>query len=67
VSTIPPLFARFRRKHHSAGVLLTPQGWPIGQTIELLALIWELTAPKDWENRICFLPTLADFVVGYDV
>jgi len=44
-------------------VLLTPQGSPIGRTIELLKLIWELTEPKEWENRICFLPTLTDFVV----
>jgi len=64
VSTIPPLFAQFRKKQRSAGVLLTSQSLPIGQIIELLELIWKLTEPKEWENRICFLPTLADFIVA---
>jgi len=64
VTTLPPLFARFRKIQRSPGVLLTPQRSPIGQTIELLGMIWELKGPEDRENRICLLPTLADFVIG---
>ena len=52
VSTLPPLFARFRREQHSPGVLLSPQLWPIGGTIDNLELIWELTEPEEWENAV---------------
>lgn len=62
VSTIPPLFARFRQSHRSPGVLLVPQQFPLIQSIDSLELIWDLTEPDEWAGRICYLPTLADFI-----
>ena len=62
VSTMPVEFTRFRMQQTSPGVLLVPQRCPINTAIEALVLIWELSAAKEWENRICYLPTLADFI-----
>jgi hypothetical protein len=61
--TMPAAFARYRRTEHSPGVLLIPQLWPIANSIEHLALIWELTEASEWQDRICYLPTFADFRV----
>ena len=63
ISTIPPLFARFRQSQLSPGVLLVPQQFPLIRSIESLELIWDLTEPLEWANRICYLPTLEDFVL----
>jgi hypothetical protein len=63
VSTMPEAFAEFRRTSHSPGILLTPQSWAIAEAIEHLVLIWELTDASEWQNRICYLPTFADFQI----
>src|SRR5260370_10378728 len=47
VSTLPPVFARVRQSMRSPGVLLVPQSLPLGQSIEHLLLIWELTEPTE--------------------
>jgi hypothetical protein len=62
VSTMPTAFRQFRQSARSPGVLLVPQGWPLEQTIQNLLLIWELSEAAEWENRICYLPTLAEFL-----
>jgi hypothetical protein len=61
VSTIPPLFFRLRGTRELPGVILIPQSFPIGQTIERLHMVWTVTESAEWPNRICYLPTLADF------
>jgi hypothetical protein len=61
VSSMPAAFAQYRRTGASPGVPLVPQLWPVANAIEHLALIWELTEAAEWENRIFYLPTLADF------
>jgi hypothetical protein len=61
ISTIPPLFFRLRDERQLPGVILTPQNDPMGKAIERLYLIWVLTETMEWRNRICYLPTLADF------
>jgi Domain of unknown function (DUF5615) len=61
VKTMPPAFAEYRRTGHSPGVLVTPQLWPLADAIEHLVLIWELTDASEWQDRICYLPTFADF------
>jgi hypothetical protein len=61
ISTIPALFFRLRGTRELPGVILTPQSFPIGQTIEGLRMVWMLTESSEWVNRICYLPTLADF------
>lgn len=58
--TMPTAFAEYRREAHSPGVLLAPQLWPLGDIIERLVLVWELSEAEEWQNRICYLPTLAD-------
>lgn len=63
VSTMPRAFAEYRRANHSPGVLLVPQDSALPDTIEQLLLIWELSEAAEWRDRICYLPTLADFVV----
>ena len=61
---MPQAFTEFRRTNHTPGVLLTPQFWAIAEVIEHLVLIWELTDASEWQNRICYLPTFADFRLG---
>jgi hypothetical protein len=64
VSTMPQAFAEFLRTGHSPGLLLTPQSCAIAEVIEHLVLIWELTEASEWQDRICYLPTFADFRIG---
>jgi Domain of unknown function (DUF5615) len=61
-SSMPVAFARFRQTGHSSGVLITPQRGPVAAAIENLLLIWHASDGSEWENRICYLPTLADFL-----
>jgi hypothetical protein len=63
ISTIPPLFFRLRETRELPGVILTPQSFPIGQAIEALRMVWMLTDSFEWPDRICYLPTLADFIL----
>jgi len=56
VSTIPPLFAQFRQRQRSPGVLLVPQHFPLIQSIESLELIWDLTEPDEWADRYLLPP-----------
>ena len=62
VATMPVEFARFRIQQTSPGVLLVPQRCPIHTAIEALVLIWELSTADEWQDRICYLPTLVDFI-----
>ena len=61
VSRIPQAFAEFRRTSHSPGGLLTPQSWAIAEVIGNLVVIWEVTEASEWQDRICYLATLAEF------
>ena len=54
-------FAQYRQGGHSPGVLLVPQLWPLAETIGQLVIIWELSKADEWQDRICYLPTLLDF------
>lgn len=60
ISSMPAAFARYRRGGRSPGVLL-PQLWALSDTIEQLVTIWELSDAGEWQDRICYLPTLSDF------
>lgn len=61
VSSMPPAFAQYLRGGHSPGVLLVPQLWALIDAIEQLVMIWELSEAAEWQDRICYLPSLADF------
>jgi Domain of unknown function (DUF5615) len=39
-----------------AGLLLIPQTYPIGQAIEDLLLIAEVSTAEEWQSRVIFLP-----------
>ena len=54
--TMPGHFARFIASGTSPGVLIAPQSLSLGETVEELLLIWALTEPKEWADRICRLP-----------
>jgi hypothetical protein len=62
ISTMPAALARFRRQAHGPGVLLVPQSTRVAVAIQQLELVWELSEASEWQDRICYLPTLADFV-----
>ena len=62
ISSIPALFFRLRGSLDLPGVILTPQNYPIRRAIERLQMIWMLTEASEWRDRICYLPTLADFL-----
>jgi hypothetical protein len=61
ISSMPVAFAQYRRDGHSPGVLLVPQLWPLADAIDQLVVIWEVSDATEWQDRICYLPTLSDF------
>jgi hypothetical protein len=61
VSSMPAALAQYLRGGHSPGVLLVPQLSAVVDTIEQLVMIWELSEADEWQDRICYLPTLSDF------
>lgn len=54
--TMPRHFAAFLREGLSPGVLLLAQHMEVSAAAEELALIWSVTEPQDWENRLVYLP-----------
>lgn len=40
------------------------QDLPIGVAVESLLLIWETSEPKEWENRLCLVPSLITIAIG---
>ncbi len=52
-------FRDFTAQATSPGLILVPQtGFPLGQAIDGLVLIWELIESAELQNRICLLPSL---------
>lgn len=39
-----------------AGLILIPQTYPVGQAIEDLLLIAEISTAEEWQGRVIFLP-----------
>jgi hypothetical protein len=54
--TMPRHFGEFITAETSPGLLIVPQYLPAASVAEDLLLIWALTEPKEWTNRICHLP-----------
>lgn len=42
--------------NHSPGVLIVPQGTPVGRVIESIVLIWIASDAAEWIDRIQWLP-----------
>lgn len=56
VTTMPGHFADFIQKATSPGVLLIPQKMPVAAAVEDLILLWSVSEPWEWTNRIVRLP-----------
>ncbi len=54
--TMPRHFATFLADHQSPGVLIVSQKVTVSQAAEELILIWALSEPSEWTNRICAIP-----------
>ena len=54
--TMPRHFAQFITTETSPGLLVIPQHLSVAAAADDLLLVWALTAPEEWTNRICFLP-----------
>lgn len=48
--------ARMQAKEPMAGLLVIPQTYPVGQAIEDLLLIAEVSSGEEWQGQIIFLP-----------
>lgn len=54
--TMPKHFEQFILSTTSPGLLVVSQKMPVAQVAEDLFLIWLVSEPKDWVNRIRTLP-----------
>ena len=54
--TMPKHFSDFIPNANSSGVIIIPQKLSIQSVVEDLLILWLETEPKDWINRICYLP-----------
>ena len=56
-NTMPGHFSRFLEiGNRSLGVLIVPQGAPVGPVIESILTIWLASDAEEWEDRIAWLP-----------
>jgi hypothetical protein len=51
-----PSAKRSGSRTESPGLIIAPQKLPVAVAIEELLLIWALSEPSEWTNRICALP-----------
>jgi len=57
-NSMPAHFYDFLKSgNHSPGVLIVPQGAPVGPVIESLVLIWVASDATEWIDRIAWLPS----------
>ena len=54
--TMPGHFYQFISTMKSPGVILLREGISIAAAIEELVLIWAASDPKEWENRLVWIP-----------
>jgi hypothetical protein len=53
---MPRYFGDFIRIDSSPGLIVVPQILAVRDTANALILIWEVTKPEEWVNRIVYLP-----------
>jgi hypothetical protein len=53
--TMPGHFYRFLQNRESPGLILIPQQWPIGLSIERLHAVWASSDAELFRNRIVYL------------
>ena len=54
--TMPRYFGDFVRTSSSPGLIVVPQILAIRDVADAQILIWAVTKPEDWVNRIVYLP-----------
>jgi hypothetical protein len=54
--TMPRHFCDFVAEETSPGVIIVPQHLSVAAAAEDLLLIWTMTEPEEWTNRLFFLP-----------
>jgi len=55
-TTMPTHFGEFTHSKTSPGLIVVPQSLAIREAADSLTLIWAATEPKEWTNRIVYLP-----------
>ncbi len=53
---MPQHFGQFILSQNSSGILIVSQRLPVSQIAEDLLLIWLVSKPEEWVNRIRSLP-----------
>ena len=53
---MPRYFGDFIRTSSSPGLIVVPQILAIRDAADALILIWEVTQPEEWVNRVVYLP-----------
>jgi predicted nuclease of predicted toxin-antitoxin system len=56
LSSMPRHFERFISIQNSPGIIVVPQHLAISAVADDLILIWNASAPEEWENQITYLP-----------
>jgi hypothetical protein len=54
--TMPRHFAEILQRTASPGVIVIPQHLPVATAVEELILLWSVTEPEEWKDRIVWLP-----------
>ena len=54
--TMPRYFGDFIRTSPSPGLIVVPQILAIRDAADALILIWAVTKPEEWLNRVAYLP-----------
>ncbi len=54
--TMPRYFGDFISTSSSPGLIVVPQILPIRDAVDALILIWAVTTPEEWVNRVAYLP-----------
>lgn len=62
--TMPRNFRQFTQRRRSPGVLLIRQDLPVGEAVESLLLIWEVSERDEWQDRLCLVPSLVTIAAG---
>jgi hypothetical protein len=55
-TTMPRYFGDLIRTSSSPGLIVVPQTLAIRDAADALILIWAVTKPEEWVNRILYLP-----------
>jgi hypothetical protein len=57
VTTMPVHFTGFVANQPSPGLILVPVSVSIGQAIEYLILVWHVSGPEEWMDKLVWMPS----------